>query len=121
MPGRVTDAELRWAYENSHAYLHAAFAEGFGMPIIEAMAAGTAVCCSDTTSMPETAGDAAVYFDPSDSESLCRAVERVRSDEALRLRLKTLGAEQARQFTWRRNAEIVAFEIEGVLREVFKN
>jgi glycosyltransferase involved in cell wall biosynthesis len=74
--------------------------EGFGLPVLEAMACGTPVVCSRAASLPEVGGDAVVYFDPEDPEELAGAIERVLSSEELQLSLKAKGLERAKQFTW---------------------
>ncbi len=81
------------------------------MPVIEAMQCGVPVACSDSTSLPEVAGDAALFFDPSSVESIAQALETVVCDEAERARLREAGLERASAFTWERNAEIVAARI----------
>jgi glycosyltransferase involved in cell wall biosynthesis len=74
--------------------------EGFGLPVLEAMACGTPVVCSRAASLPEVGGDAVVYFDPADPEGLGGAIERVLGSNELRLRLRARGLERAKQFTW---------------------
>ncbi|WP_300157602.1 glycosyltransferase family 1 protein, partial [Solidesulfovibrio sp.] len=64
--GYVSDAELAWLYASCHAFLYPSLFEGFGLPVLEAMSLGAAVVCSDATSLPEVAGDAAVLVDPLD-------------------------------------------------------
>jgi glycosyltransferase involved in cell wall biosynthesis len=85
------------------------------MPVVEAMQHGLPVACSDSTSLPEVAGNAALLFEPSSIASIARALERVVLDEAERTRLKTAGIERAKAFTWKRNAEIVAGRIDEEL------
>ncbi len=103
-PGFVPDADLVEIYNAAAVYCQPSFAEGFGIPIVEAMACGTPVVCSDTSSMPEIAGEAAVYFSPSDPEALQKSLFRVLSDAPLRRRLSRLGLVQARKFSWRQTA-----------------
>jgi len=79
--------------------------EGFGFPVLEAMAVGTPVVCSDTSSLPEVAGDAAILFPPHDQEALASAIENVIQNRSLAEQLRRKGFEQARQFTWQRTAE----------------
>jgi glycosyltransferase involved in cell wall biosynthesis len=76
-----------------------------GLPVIEAMACGAPVACSNVTSLPEMGGDAVVYFDPMDVEGMAGAISRVMSDDALRESLSEAGIRRAATFSWRRAAE----------------
>jgi glycosyltransferase involved in cell wall biosynthesis len=80
--------------------------EGFGLPVLEAMGRGVPVACSDRSSLPEVAGDAALLFDPEDVGAIARAVERLLADEGLRGLLVKNGRRRAAQFTWERTAEL---------------
>jgi glycosyltransferase involved in cell wall biosynthesis len=80
--------------------------EGFGLPVLEAMARGVPVACSDTSSLPEVAGGAALLFDPHDERAIGEAITRLLGDETLRTRLRELGMAQAKQFTWQRTARL---------------
>lgn len=116
LPGGVSQEELVWAYQNALAYVQPSIAEGFGLPIVEAMSYGLAVACSNTTSLPETAGDAAVLFDPMNPASMAEALRELAESASLRERLIGLGRERWPEFTWKRNAEIVAAGIEETLK-----
>jgi glycosyltransferase involved in cell wall biosynthesis len=97
--GYVNKAELRRLYTGATAFLYPSIYEGFGLPIIEAMACGAPVLTSTTASSPEVAGGAAILVDPFSLESIEAGLDRVTSpDEAQRLR--SLGRERARQFHW---------------------
>ncbi|HID85932.1 MAG TPA: glycosyltransferase, partial [Anaerolineae bacterium] len=78
--------------------------EGFGLPVVEAMACGTPVVCSNASSLPEVAGDAALLVDPLDVEALAATMERVLGDDKLRAELIERGFERARKFSWERCA-----------------
>ena len=91
----------------SKAMIFASLYEGFGIPILEAFACGTAVVTSNCSSMPEVAGDAALYVDPLSTESIAQAIIKVSNDEQLRQNLVTAGRERNKQFTWQRTAEEV--------------
>lgn len=116
LPGRLNNAELAWVYSHALGALQPSIAEGFGMPVIEAMSQGAPVACSDTTSLPETAGGAALLFSPFKVEDICRAVVELWKDEALRQKLSSLGRERSAVFTWRNSAEKIASEIEQQLK-----
>jgi len=79
--------------------------EGFGFPVLEAMAVGTPVICSDTSSLPEVAGEAAILFPPQDHLALAGAIEDLLQKPTLAEQLRRKGFEQARRFTWQRTAE----------------
>jgi glycosyltransferase involved in cell wall biosynthesis len=101
--GYVDKAELRRQYAGAAAFLYPSVYEGFGLPIIEAMASGTPVLTSRTASAPEIAGGAAVLVDPFELESIESGLDQVTDpDEADRLR--RLGRERARQFQWSSSA-----------------
>jgi glycosyltransferase involved in cell wall biosynthesis len=91
-------------------------AEGFGLPVLEAMGRGLPVACSDTTSLPEVAGDAALTFDPRDEAAIREAVVRLLSDAGLREELAARGREQAARFSWAAAAEGTWAAYDAVLR-----
>lgn len=98
--------ELPGLYAGAKLFVFPTFYEGFGIPVLEAMLAGTPVICSNTSSLPEVAGAAALYFDPNDTKALALALQRTLEDEPLRTRLAEAGREQAGQFSWKRTAEL---------------
>ncbi|MFW6113940.1 MAG: glycosyltransferase family 4 protein, partial [Actinomycetota bacterium] len=101
----VPDEDLLLLYNACGLFVYPSLYEGFGLPVIEAMACGTPVACSNTTSLPEVAGDAAVYFDPKKVEEIADAIVRVSGDGELRKELKRLGMARASSFSWPRAAE----------------
>ncbi len=103
--GWLGDAELEGFYESATCLAFPSLAEGFGLPVLEAMARGLPVACSDATSLPEVAGDAALYFDPLDVPAMTGAIERLLADGELRARLAAAGRERAAGFTWSKTAE----------------
>ncbi len=102
--GYVPDQDLPALYRGAALFAYPSLYEGFGLPVLEAMTAGTAVLTSNTSSLPEVAGDAAVYCDPWQVRSIAAALERGLTDEALRVRLAAAGSERARDFSWKRHA-----------------
>jgi glycosyltransferase involved in cell wall biosynthesis len=103
--GWLGDAELEGLYASATCMAFPSLAEGFGLPVLEAMARGLPVACSNVTSLPEVAGEAALYFDPLDLPAMSGAIERLLGDRELRQRLAAAGREQAAHFTWERTAE----------------
>lgn len=118
IPGFVSKEDLGWAFHSAHAYVQPSFAEGFGIPVVEAMNCGVPVACSDSTSLPEIAGGSAVLFDPSDVSSIAQALETIACDETRRAQLTAAGLERAKSFTWERNAEIVTARIREELASI---
>lgn len=105
LTGYVPSGELPGLYQGAKAFVFPSFYEGFGLPLLEAMHAGTPVVCSNTSSLPEVAGGAALYFDPADVKGMKLALERVLNDENLRNRLSEAGRDQAAQFSWDKTAK----------------
>ena len=101
----VSDDELEALYASATCFVLPSLIEGFGLPVLEAMARGVPVACSDRPSLPEVAGDAALLFDPAEQTAVTDAVRRLLTDAALRDSLVARGLERAGQFTWRRTAE----------------
>ena len=105
LPGYVPDADLPAVYSAARVFVLPSLYEGFGLSVLEAMACGTAVVCSRTSSLPEVGGDAARYFDPTDVEEMAEAIGALWHDEALRMETGRRGLAQAARFSWRRAAE----------------
>ncbi len=105
IPGWLPRAELMKLYARAHAFVYPSTFEGFGMPVLEALAAGIPVVCSDIPPLREVAGDAALFFDPLDETALAAALDRIMADDELRKRLAAGGPDHARPFTWQRTAE----------------
>ncbi len=102
--GFVNDDELLQLYAGCDLFVFPSFYEGFGIPILEAMACGRAVACSNTSAMPEVADAAAILFDPRSIAEMVRAMRDLLLDEELRVRMERLGAQRAVQFSWERAA-----------------
>jgi glycosyltransferase involved in cell wall biosynthesis len=103
--GWTDGAELEGLYRAARCFVFPSLYEGFGLPVLEAMARGVPVACSNRSALPEVAGDAALLFDPEDVAAIADALERLLTDDALAQRLGEAGREQAQRFSWRRAAE----------------
>ncbi len=102
--GFVSDPQLRWLYEHTKAYVFPSLSEGFGLPGLEAMLHGAPVVSSNTTCLPEVYGNAALYFNPNDTEDMALKIERVLTDKVLAPQLVARGKEQAKKYSWKRMA-----------------
>jgi glycosyltransferase involved in cell wall biosynthesis len=102
--GYVTDEQLRALYENASCFIFPSFEEGFGIPPLEAMRCGCPVVASSSASMPEVCGDAAVYFDPRDAESLKAALDSVLKDPEVAGKLRAAGLVQTERYNWDHSA-----------------
>jgi glycosyltransferase involved in cell wall biosynthesis len=100
--GYVTPQELAAWYARAMVFAFPSLDEGFGMPVLEAMTAGTPVLTSTRSALPEVAGKAAMLADPEDTGALVQALQSLTRDEELRARLSRLGVERARLFTWQK-------------------
>jgi glycosyltransferase involved in cell wall biosynthesis len=104
LPGYVPQDDLPALLSGAHLFAFPSLYEGFGLPVLEAMACGTPVLCSNVSSLPEVAGDAALLVDPLDVKSMAEAMNRLLQDEGLRSQLVERGYRQVRQFSWERCA-----------------
>lgn len=103
--GHVADEDLPVLYADALIFLYVTLWEGFGLPLLEAMASGTPVITSNVSSLPEVAGDAALLVDPLAVEEITDALMRLTNDQPLRQELIARGRTRAAQFTWARTAE----------------
>jgi glycosyltransferase involved in cell wall biosynthesis len=104
--GYVPPETLPAVYARASVFVFPSLYEGFGMPLLEAMAAGAPVVTSNVSALPEVAGEAALTVDPRSPSELARAIERVLTDRVLASRLSAMGVERARQFTWEKTASL---------------
>lgn len=102
--GYVLDVDLPTLYSAADLFIFPSLYEGFGLPPLEAMACGVPVVCSNTSSLPEVVGNAALTVDPYDIQQWIRAVRRALSDEQLKLEMREKGLERVKRFTWERTA-----------------
>lgn len=100
---RVESEELRAVYQQAQALVYPSTMEGFGLPLIEAMACGTPVVAARASCLPEIGGQACLYFEPSDADGLCAAMRRV-GEPAPREKLRRAGLERAAEFNWEKHA-----------------
>ena len=102
----VSAGELEGLWALAEAFVFSSLYEGFGLPVLEAMARGVPVACSDTSSLPEVAGDAALLFDPRDEPAIASTMRRLLDDPALAESLRGRGLARVRGFTWERTARL---------------
>jgi glycosyltransferase involved in cell wall biosynthesis len=105
LTGFISEEEKAYCYRNATLFIYPSLYEGFGLPVLEAMEAGTPVVASRAASIPEVGGDACVYFDPHSPEQLTVQIEKLLADDGLRQELREKGFRRFRQFSWRRTAE----------------
>jgi glycosyltransferase involved in cell wall biosynthesis len=117
LTGHVPDEHVAGLYAHASMLVVPSLYEGFGFPVLEAMAVGTPVVCSDTSSLPEVAGDAALFFPPNDQHALAGAMQDLFQNPSIAKQLHRKGFEQARQFTWERAAE----QTLGIYREIARS
>jgi len=115
--GYVADSDLPGLYGGAAAFAMPSLYEGFGLPCVEAMAAGAPVVCSDRSALPETCGGAATLVDPDDERAFAQALIDVARDGAVRDELVTAGYRRAEQFRWDRTASLVDDAISGALEQ----
>ncbi len=102
--GPVDEADLPALYSGAQLFVFPSLYEGFGLPVIEAMACGTAVTCAHTSSLPEVGGDAALYFDPLNVAEMARQINHLLTDVPLRKELAAKGLTQSQKFSWQATA-----------------
>jgi glycosyltransferase involved in cell wall biosynthesis len=112
--GRIEDSMLPKIYRGATALVFPSLYEGFGLPVLEAMACGTPVITSDVTAMPEVAGDAAILVDPNNVDSIADAIGRIMNNDELRAEIIVKGLERVKAFSW----DFVASKVQKVLVEV---
>ena len=99
--GYITDEELKALYLNALSLVLPSYYEGFGLPILEAMQCGCPVLCARAASLPEVAGEAALFFDPMDAMNIAKTIDRIVLDPQLRNELTQRGYQRAKEFSWR--------------------
>ena len=118
MPGYIVNSDLPYVYNNAFAFLYTSLRESFGIPLLEAMACGTPVITSNTSSMPEIAGDDAILINPEKPEEITEKMLRLENDEAYYKVQKEIGLKRAELFSWRKTAEQLLRLYETVYKEL---
>ena len=103
--GYVTDQELAGLYKNASLYVFPSLSEGFGLPPLEAMSHNLPVASSNATCLPEILGDAAIYFDPRNTDDMARAMLKVLTDQKLADELVRKGKAQVKKYSWKKTAK----------------
>jgi len=116
--GRMNSDELKNIYASAFALTYVSIFEGFGIPILEAMYCDVPVITSNTTSMPEVGGDAVLYADPFSIQSICDAMEKLFSDNEIRIQLIEKGKERRNMFNWQKTADKLWNSVEKLIKEV---
>ena len=98
--GPVSVSQLRQLYSSADLFVFPSLYEGFGMPVLEAMACGVPVITSNTSALPEVVGEAAILVNPRDEEELAQAIGQLLGDSALRQLLRAKGFQRSKHFTW---------------------
>ena len=111
--GYVPDERLPQVFACAAAFISASHAEGFGLPVLEAMRLGTPVVCSEIPAHKEVAGQSALYFFPNDSHGACNALMDLLDNHELASVLRVQGMERASEFTWSRTAGLTVQAFEG--------
>jgi glycosyltransferase involved in cell wall biosynthesis len=114
--GWTSEADIEGLFALCAAFVFPSLYEGFGLPVLEAMARGVPVACADRSSLPEVAGDAALLFDPENVPAIAGAIDKLLHDGATAERLRAAGPAQAAKFSWRRSAEQTVRSYERTLR-----
>ena len=118
MPGYIVNSDLPFIYNSAFAFLYTSLRESFGIPLLEAMACGTPVITSNTSSMPEIGGNEAILINPESPEEITEKMLRLENDEAYYNTQKEIGLKRAELFSWRKTAEQLLNLYETVYKEL---
>ncbi|MCX8042461.1 MAG: glycosyltransferase family 4 protein, partial [Thermodesulfobacteriaceae bacterium] len=115
--GKVSDDDVVNLYNTSDLFIFPSIYEGFGLPLLEAMACGCPIIASKASSIPEVCGDSAIYFDPYSSEELATRILEMANNEAMKKDVIQKGIRRAKEFSWRKAAEMHTEVFKKVLYE----
>ena len=118
MPGYIVNSDLPYIYNSAFAFLYTSLRESFGIPLLEAMACGTPVITSNTSSMPEIAGNDAILINPESPEEITEKMLRLETDEMYYNTQKEIGLKRAELFSWRKTAKQLLKLYETVYKEL---
>jgi glycosyltransferase involved in cell wall biosynthesis len=116
--GYVDEADKAVLLSGAKAFAFPSLYEGFGFPVLEAMACGVPVLCSNTSSLPEVAGEATLQVDPLNIDEIASGLRRITLDDDLRRTLVERGYQQAQRFTWSACADVVLSVFEKILNPI---
>jgi glycosyltransferase involved in cell wall biosynthesis len=117
MPGYIVNSDLPYIYNNAFAFLYTSLRESFGIPLLEAMACGTPVITSNTSSMPEIGGKDAIMVNPESPEEIAEKMLLLEKDDQLYKKQEEYGVIRAQLFSWRLTAEQLLNVYEKVYRQ----
>ena len=120
MPGYIVNRDLPYIYNNAFTFLYTSLRESFGIPLLEAMACGTPVITSNTSSMPEIAGEDAILINPESSDEITEMMLRLEKDKDFYEQQRQIGLERAKLFSWRKTAENLLKLYQEVYRDIQK-
>ena len=118
IPGYIVNSDLPYIYSNAFAFLYTSLRESFGIPLLEAMASGTPVITSNTSSMPEIGGPDAILVNPESPEEIAEMMLRLEKDDAFYREQEEMGIARAKQFSWHRTAEQLLQLYEEVYKQI---
>lgn len=118
MPGYIVNSDLPYIYNNAFAFLYTSLRESFGIPLLEAMACGTPVITSNTSSMPEIGGKDAILVNPESSDEITAMMLRLETDQTFYNEQKQIGLQRAKLFSWKKTAENLLKLYQDVYQEI---